>query len=375
MEPKHNILTNGELAVLRLRAVYLQHGYTQYKMSKFEEYELYALNKDFLSSDNIIAFSDAGGKLMALKPDVTLSIVKNSMDIPDFFQKVYYDEQVYRLANGEPTFKEIRQTGIECIGEIDPYHSCEVLMLAARSLYTISRNYILDISHMGLVTGLIDCLGLSDTCKQALVECIGAKNSHGIEQLCGQWGVPEALVRQLLTLVSAYGPMQNVLSLLRPIIMSEQMRSAFSELEQVCSVLTGLGYDNNIQFDFSITSSMRYYNGLLFRGYVEGIPCPILSGGRYDKLMQKMGKSSGAIGFAVYLDLLERLEPRSCEYDTDVLLLYSEGEPVESINKAVQSLSTGGLRVQVQKSVPEKFRFRRALRLKNGRLEELETDG
>ena len=65
-----------------VQALYNRYGYRPYRMNKFEEYDLYARNKDFLISDRVITFTDLNGKLMALKPDVTLSIVKNSTDLP-----------------------------------------------------------------------------------------------------------------------------------------------------------------------------------------------------------------------------------------------------------------------------------------------------
>ena len=68
------VLTSSEKAVFSLRALYQSYGYTQFKMGKFEEYDLYAGNKDFLVSDNVITFTDTDGKLLALKPDVTLWI-------------------------------------------------------------------------------------------------------------------------------------------------------------------------------------------------------------------------------------------------------------------------------------------------------------
>ena len=52
---------------------------------------------------------------------------------------------------------------------------------------------------------------------------------------------------------------------------------------------------------------MEYYNGLVFQGYLQGLPRPLLKGGRYDLLMQKFTPGAGAIGFAVYLDELDRL--------------------------------------------------------------------
>ena len=81
-----------EQLLFRLRRQYRQYGYRPYRMSKFEKYELYAGNKDFLPSEQIIAFSDTDGTLLALKPDVTLSIVRSGRDEPGTVQKVYYQE-------------------------------------------------------------------------------------------------------------------------------------------------------------------------------------------------------------------------------------------------------------------------------------------
>ena len=93
-----NILKDDEITTFKLRSLYSDNGYRQFKMSKFEEYDLYMKNKDFLISDGIITFNDTNGKLLALKPDVTLSIVKNSKDIPGYVQKLYYNENVYRVS-------------------------------------------------------------------------------------------------------------------------------------------------------------------------------------------------------------------------------------------------------------------------------------
>ena len=61
------------------------------------------------------------------------------------------------------------------------------------------------------------------------------------------------------------------------------------------------------QLDLSMADEMEYYNGLVFTGYVAGIPRAVLKGGRYDYLMQRFTPGANAIGFAMYLDELERL--------------------------------------------------------------------
>lgn len=63
----------------RLNGLYEQYGYRKFRMSKFEDYDLYAQNKDFLKSGHIITFTDVDGALKALKPDITLSIMKTTM--------------------------------------------------------------------------------------------------------------------------------------------------------------------------------------------------------------------------------------------------------------------------------------------------------
>ena len=57
-----NVLLSDEIAVYRLRSLYRSYGYPPYKMSKFDEYDLYVRNKNFLLSDNIITFTDISGK-------------------------------------------------------------------------------------------------------------------------------------------------------------------------------------------------------------------------------------------------------------------------------------------------------------------------
>ena len=211
MEVSRDILSYDEQINLELRSLYSQFGYKPYKMSRFEEYELYAENKAFMPSGDILAFTDVSGKLMALRPDVTLSIVKNAIDDGNL-KKLYYNENVYR-SNGIE-YKEQMQVGLECIGELDAENVNEVLELAQQSLDIIAKG----------------------------------KRTH----------------------LDVY----------------------HTEKETEKNDLT-------------------YYSDLTFRGYIEGVPAKVLSGGRYDELLRKFGKNGGAIGFAVYLNLLENLDQKT----------------------------------------------------------------
>ena len=162
-----------------LRRLYDSHGYRRYRMNKFEEYDLYARNKDFLISDHVLTFTDSDGKLMALKPDVTLSIVKNSPDEPGV-RKLYYNENVYRVSKGTHTFKEIMQTGLECIGDIGLLEVCEVMLLAVRSLESISDNYIFELSHEGIVESVFNSCNIKQNLRGKILSAVSRKSRHTI---------------------------------------------------------------------------------------------------------------------------------------------------------------------------------------------------
>ncbi|MBE6703438.1 MAG: hypothetical protein E7585_08545 [Ruminococcaceae bacterium] len=358
MKINENILKNDERVALRLRDLYRAYGYAQYKMSKFEEYDLYAKNKDFLISDNVITFTDTNGKLMALKPDVTLSIVKNTKD-EGGLHKVYYDENVYRVSGSSRAYREIMQTGLECIGDIDDYAITEVLMLAAESLSRISDDYVLDVSELDVVSAVIDELGVAEDTRAALLSAVGEKNIHGIRELCEN---AETLCR----LVSLQGAPDRVIPALKELLSGSRTLLAVERLERILSALQMAGYGDRIRVDFSVIDDMNYYNGIVFKGFVNGVPAGVLSGGQYDRLMGKMGKKSGAIGFAVYLDLLERLYDGGREYDVDVLLLYDKAVALETLVQKARAIAQGGESVMLCGGNPGELRYKRRLTLTAG---------
>ena len=363
MDIRDIALKSEEKAIFALRELYGQYGYTQYKMGKFEEYDLYVQNKDFLVSDSVITFTDTDGKLLALKPDVTLSIVKNSKNLSGGVQKVFYDENVYRVSKGTHSFREIRQVGLECIGKVDSYCLYEVLMLAAGSLRAISEKCILDISHLGIVADVLDALGVSTKARKELLVFLGEKSVHEIKRVCKEENADTEATKCLCELAELYGNAANTLEKLDSLNSSFINPAHLKELKELCSMLISNGYQDMINLDFSVTGDMNYYNGIVFRGFVDSIPSGILSGGQYDGLMEKMKKKSSAIGFAVYLDMLENLKDNQKRYDVDTLLIYDESASFQTINSTVNSLRAQGKSVFASTSIPEKLSYKNLMKL------------
>lgn len=362
-------LSFHERVSFSLRALYNRYGYSRYKMGKFEEYDLYARNKDFLISDSVITFTDLSGKLMALKPDVTLSIVKNSKDNPQSLQKLYYNENVYRVSKGSHGFREIMQVGLECLGLIDDYCICEVLSLAAKSLQSISQDCVLEVSHLGVLAAVLDAVGVAKDQRAAALKCVGQKNIHELASICRTCGVTEENVHLLTDLVTISGDPKTVLPQIEALL-SDIINTA--PLQQLLRAIRAMEDSRVLRFDFSVVDDVRYYDGIVFKGFIRGLPGSVLSGGQYDKLMVKMRRRSGAIGFAVYMDMLERLEDSRKDYDVDAVLLYDETSGMEAVRAQADRLTAQGCSILVQRSLPENIRYRQLLKLREGEVEVLE---
>lgn len=359
------ILRNDEKAVYNLRTLYRRFGYTRFKMSKFEEYDLYVRNKDFLISDGIITFTDTNGRLLALKPDVTLSIIKNAKDIKGSTQKLYYNENVYRISQDSHSFKEINQAGLECIGDIGLYDICEVLYLAIKSLESIDKNYMLDVAHAGLVSALINACNLSSDIKKTVFESIQNKSIDEITFIFQKEIIDKFSYDIISKLMSTYKVCSDVIAAFSGI--SEEVDAQLNEFSAICDSLNNLDLTDKVRIDFSMVSDSSYYSGLVFKGYISGIFTSVLSGGQYDKLMKKMGKTSGAVGFAVYLDTLERHGNEKNDYDYDFVIIKDDTCDPDSIISTVESLSENGFSVIVLSKAPENIRYKSMMKLtKNG---------
>lgn len=371
MELFLDTLKKEEKITLSLRKLFEQLGYKKYRMSKFESYDLYAENKSFLTSENIITFTDVNGRLLALKPDVTLSIVKNTNADKLNSQKLYYLENVYRLSRRNNEYKEINQMGLEYLGDVDLYTIIEVIRLAIKSLCKINDHFILDISHMGFVSSLINSLQVEAQSKTALMNCISSKNAHELREITQKLGVSQFYQEKLIAICSLYGDFEKTLQAAQEIVINDQMQEALTELEELYKAISFSKFSQNLQLDFSIINDIDYYSGIIFQGYVEKIPHAVLTGGRYDNLMKKFGKDIGAIGFAIYLNMLEQYCKETPDYDIDSLVLYDQDTDFGKMSCAILKMIEGGQSVRTEKFIPAELRYKNLYRYRDGKMTEV----
>lgn len=336
-----------------LNRLYEKYGYKKFKMSKFEPYELYMENKDFLNSNQVISFTDLDGELLALKPDVTLSIMKSGLGQG----RIYYNENVYRPKDRH--FRESAQTGIEYIGKLNVYAEAEVIMLAVKSLKLFSDEIRIRISDVGLLSDIFEKLSITDTGR--ILRLFETKNVAELDVLVSAGEIDENKAEILKNLVNLYLPFEEGVKRLADESLIGGLLGEDNEiiirLKKLASALKAFGVIESIYLDFSVINSMDYYNGIIFQGAIEGLPFNVLSGGRYDKLAVKMGKEAGAIGFALDLSLVEDYKEEVSDKALDYIIIYDEKK--NDITKAVdvvERLINEGYKVElIEKDEEEKM--------------------
>ena len=343
-------MTPAEQTITQCAELYAKYGYRRFTMNKFEDYALYADNKNFLVDGRLLTFTD-GSKLKALKPDITLSIVKSLAANPRLPLKAFYNETVYRVKKGEKEFSELHQMGLELIGDGSIYATSEVLGLAKTSLDAIDENNILDISHMGILMPLIDKACENGAHREELISLITQKNADGIAAVLGA-------KHPLAILVNSYAPIGQMIPVLRNMLPD---MPAVHELAQIADVLCAMELDAGVYLDFSLMHDFGYYNGIIFKGYIKDVPVSVLSGGRYDPLLDRFGISTAALGFAIYLDYIRYTETK---HNADALLLYTEQDKAADVARAVNALTEQGYLVLAAQTQPENRSFVKVFHVK-----------
>lgn len=334
-----------ERILTELTALYEKRGYAKVRAGSFDDYSLYLENRDFLIHRKVITFNGADGRLLALRPDVTLSLINRVKPELCGTEKYYYTEKVYRQTADGGDFKEISQTGVEMIGQIDCVCQTELLVLILDVLSALSQNYALDLSHMGMVGGLISSFPVDEGEKRLFYSFLQQKNFHDFQSEAKKCRLSARQIEAFRRLISLGGDAVAAVKECREIALNERMLAAAEQLEELVASVAALGYAERIGLNFSTVNNADYYNGVIFKGYVDGVPRAVLSGGRYDGLLKKVlarkgGQKRiedgvGAIGFALYLGELEKYMKTERRF-VDYLLVYDDATQGEALAFAAE---------------------------------------
>ncbi|ACV39130.1 ATP phosphoribosyltransferase regulatory subunit [Leptotrichia buccalis] len=340
-------MSKKDLVLLNIRKMYDSYGYKKISLPSFEEYDLYNENKDFIDR-NVLTVMSPNGKLLALRPDITLSVAKKvSKDQSLKYSKIYYQENTYNLTK-YVGYEEDEQLGIELIGKESTFLDFEIINLAVKSLDIINKKSMIVLSHAGFISSIFENFDLEYEVKEQIFDCINRKNSHDIEKILeNNKNVSENVKKLIYKIPELSGNLENIEKELLKYEINENTKKILFELKQLNNLLLKFHKKSKIIFDFSIVKNLNYYNGIILQGYIEDFPNVILTGGRYDKLFEKFGVDTGAVGFAILTDGLKGYYKDENKNDFEVLIVYDNSD-FEKLVEIINDFQKKGLRVRTE---------------------------
>ena len=340
-------MSKKDLVLLDIRKMYDSYGYKKISLPSFEEYDLYNENKDFIDR-NVLTVMSPNGKLLALRPDITLSVAKKvSKDQSLKYSKIYYQENTYNLTK-YVGYEEDEQLGIELIGKESTFLDFEIINLAVKSLDIINKKSMIVLSHAGFISSVFENFDLEYEIKEQILDCINRKNSHDIQKILKRnEHISENVKKLIYKIPELSGNLENIEKELLKYEINVNTKKILSELKQLNSLLMKFYKKSKIIFDFSVVKNLNYYNGIILQGYIEGFPNVILTGGRYDKLFEKFGVDTGAVGFAILTDGLKGYYKDTDKKDFEVLIAYDDSD-FEKLVEIVNDFQKKGLRVRTE---------------------------
>lgn len=268
-------------------SLFRERGFREVSTPVLEHYGLFTRTGSPLPEETMVKVIDHTGRICVLRPDNTAPIARLAAS------RLLNEPLPIRLWYAQPVYRagiEMLQTGVEAIGVTD---DAEVIRLAceATALFFNKTPHI-EVSHAGLLETIYDALSLDSDVREQFNAYLERKNFASLgDDLTTYMKNPAA--RDLLTLTRLSGG-ANALD--------EAERTIKTPLTKPLQALKKLLADlpeGSVSVDFGLAPSIGYYTGVFFRGYVEGAPGAVLTGGRYDRLLGLLGREAPAIGFAI----------------------------------------------------------------------------
>lgn len=348
----------------KLRKSYSQSGFLQVVTPTLEFYDVFNSENQPIEQEKMYKLFDNHGRIMVLRPDMTTPICRvAATKLKDSFYplKLCYNSNIFRVnENWKAKMSEFTQSGIEIIG-IDNYKAdAESILTAIKALKDAGlSNFKIELGQAEFFKALIENIEITENEIEDLRKLVENKNYIALKEFLDkrQNSVDGDNLNILKKLPELFGGIE-VLNIAKALTKNEKALKALNNINEVYNMIDNIGLSNYLFIDLGMVQHINYYTGIIFRGYVDEIGTDILSGGRYDNLVDQFGISLPATGFAINVDsILLALEKqgKECEKLASDFVVYYEDAFVSKAYKLADILRKNGYQVELSLFQSEKL--------------------
>lgn len=332
----------------KFSTIFSNRGYSEVVTTGLEFYDVFSRGSRAIPQENLYKLTDSKGRIITIRPDSTIPIarlVATRLKEASLPLRLFYIQSVYEnnaLLKGHSD--EIVQAGIELIGSSSKKADFEILSMAMETLSAFEKDsFRIEIGNIGFFNELVSKLNIDSDTKEEIAYLVSTKSYSALNDLLDTIG-DNNVIKALKQLPRLFGG-EEVFEKASSLFSDEKIECILSELKKVYSNLSKLGFAGKIIVDLGTTNKNDYYSGLIFRGYLEGIGEPVLSGGRYDKLINEFGYDIAATGFGINVNAVSTLLLKSDDAPTleksEVIVFSDDTYMMDAINYANELAKNG----------------------------------
>jgi ATP phosphoribosyltransferase regulatory subunit len=274
-------------------------GYVMFEPDYLEDYDAFIEMNQRIKKESMIKMIEPDGSISLLRPDITTSLIKHL--VPKWEDetelKLYYSSTIFsRSPLGK--IEEQKQFGVEYLGNPSLSADVEVLELVMNLCKEFKLNYKVVINNNRFLNQIINQLKLNLVDEKELKGIISNKNRYELNRFIKRLEISNPILQILFDLE---GSLSEIKEKLKGTKLSKELTDALTTLNQIEVVLEKDAYSTKYTFDLSLLTQYDYYDGIIFKGFLKGVPHVILNGGRYDPLTKQFGKPIPAIGFSLQI--------------------------------------------------------------------------
>lgn len=316
----------------RLRSLFAGCGYNEMETPTIEYYDVFASGEGNIPQENMFKFFDQQGRILVLRPDITIPVARitaTKYKDASYPLRVSYIGNVFRYNDfGGGKQNEFTQAGVEVLGVGTPEADAEVISIAINSLKACGlENFRLEVGQEEFLNGIMDETGLSQEQISHVRLLIDKKDFVSLEDFLNNLNMKEDLKKIILELSSVFNA-TDLDDRLEALNIKGVARSALDNIRQVLGLLEDYGVSQYVSVDLGMLRGLNYDTGIIFKGYTYGVGFPILTGGRYDRLVGEFGRECPATGFSLGINLimmaLQRQNLAVTKPGVDSIICYSK---------------------------------------------------
>lgn len=286
-----------------LRHIFVEHGYLEVLMPSFEYVELYNDMDIGIDEEKMFQYINYEGKRVALRVDFTVPLARlyssqkeNGEKRYCYFGKVYRKEKRHKGRSSE-----LFQAGIELLGKAGVAGDLECLELVLETMQCLRLKTLrIEMGSAQFYNRLVEIVD-----DEKFVNILKRRDLSAMKDFVESHHFDSHLHDLLLMLPQAFGDIQ-VLYQVQSLIDDPLLKEA---IEECIHLYQQSKMKDILTFDLAMTPMMKYYTGIMLKGYSPYSAEPIMNGGRYDKLMNHFQRQVPAIGFSYDLShILKALE-------------------------------------------------------------------